>query len=347
MMNKKINLFLILLSLIYIISCKNKIQISETQIQDLALESLQKKPNKIISNKKFDIYPNSALEHIALYQIENELFAHIITYNTDTSKFKTLRLISLGNYTFQKIVFLKTSLNYSHTLLITKPNLQETTNTGDNVFIKIFIFDYLNLLQEIPLNEADAKSVSIKKINPKTKEEGLIIRNEAYRFDSFIYAKTIAADKPLPFLDTFELNNENSMIIVKNKGGFSSQSYVTFSFPEIKPQEQAEIIRLLKDIPTVKMYKVGQLIYKKNTERMPAQHLVIEITKAPFSKDLPIKLPLFLNKDPNKIGKVLIRAAFPYRGINAHWPSDEQEESQFIEKDQQGYKAYVYKPIRK
>ncbi|MES0490795.1 MAG: hypothetical protein ABUK01_12440, partial [Leptospirales bacterium] len=205
---------------------------------------------------------------------------------------------------------------------------------------QLWLIDTKNLNQKLELSESDIDKIFVDKEKGRI-EEVLRVGEISYRYDSFGYIP-LNVTRPLFFLEKVEINGENSWIIIKNKGKFTTSALITIGFPDIDPKEASSKVGFTADIPTVKYYPPGSLVYKNGGDKIVTKYPMIEVEKAPFQNYHSMKLPLFLSENP---GRIYVRIVYKYRGGTYNWPEKTGvDKSIILYKTQQGFMAYEFKP---
>ncbi|MBV6493050.1 MAG: hypothetical protein LDLANPLL_01065 [Turneriella sp.] len=297
-----------------LISCKKSPHISSKEISSLASIPV----TKILSQKKYQLDENPSLEDISLF--EGDKKTHIAFF-TPTEKGYTL----LRKYTFDqeiidpKIHFVSIG-NKKSQLLLTYGSKEKS----------IFLLDTKDFIQEFSSKMVDIATVKIIKSEEKPFDELLVFGDKNYRFNGIRWIP-FNADEIFPFLETFNVQGEDSLIEIVNRGQFGTRVIVTLAFAGITG-DIGKKIRLTKDIPTVRLYKPGYPAHKKGGGNQALNYPLVEIQKDSWGKNGRIKLPLFMDG----IEHFSIRAVYSQRGHTLEWPSIA---AAGIIKDGQGYLA--------
>ncbi|RME93199.1 MAG: hypothetical protein D6767_01545 [Candidatus Hydrogenedentota bacterium] len=186
--------------------------------------------------------------------------------------------------------------------------------------------------QIIPVSTFRGVSVeAIQKKSGKVVEEGLKAGSTLYRFNGILWTPFFE-DLPFPYLEKIKYDANESWLILKNLGSYTTRFILTIAFPEIKDLQK---IKLTRDIKTVKLYPAGSWVHHKQKGKIALPYTMIEVIKEPFGKGKKIRLPFFM-ENPNT--KILLRGVFSFRGGIESWPQTQFNES--IIQDAQGYFAF-------
>lgn len=317
--------YLILAGLFFTLFCDKSPYIEAKEISALT----GKEVVSLLDRKAFQVSPQKGMENIALFQSSEGLV--LALFAKEGGAYQLIRQIKLGSsQKFLKTVFLNTGKGYSHVLILTAGEKGGLHLADDHA-----------LHQFIAIPEEQLATIFIKKKNPDATSEYLHIGEQDYIFDSFAYIPALKGE-PFPYLEDILYHGNESQILIRNRGGYTSRTVITLGFPDLTNETLKEHLGLPVAFPTVKLYPAGSRVYQKGGGRVITRYPIIEIIKEPFGNGTKMKLPLFL--EPSA-GRVSVRAVF-YSGKNrGEWPaSDLSAENIPMIKGQQGFYAYIYDP---
>lgn len=301
--------------LLFLAQCRKNPHISASEIAELA----KVKPDKILLQKKYQLDSSASLEDVTLFESQGK--THLAVFTPADKGYALLRLYPFpGTLTDPKLFFVAVGNKKSQVLLIhgaEKKTLQ--------------LFDAGSFSQEFTPDIADTATVKVTKVEEKPYDELLSLGAVNYRFNGMRWLPW-QGDEIFPYLETFEVAGEQSLIEITNRGQFGTRVLLTLAFTDVSAADLAQKLKLTKDIPTVALYRPGVPVHKNGGGDVRLPHPLIEIRKDSFAKNGRIKLPLYMNN----IGALTLRAVYSQRGQNLNWPS---AAAPGIEKDGQNYWA--------
>ncbi len=295
--------------------CRKNPHISASEILDLT----QLKPEKILAQKKFQLDSSASLEDITLFEAQGK--THLAIFTPTDKGYALLRLNSLADLLKEPKLFFIAVGNKKSQVLVIHGAEKKTLN----------LFDAGAFSQEFTPETADTTTVKITKVEEKPNDELLSLGTDNYRFNGMRWILW-QGDEIFPFLDTFEVAGEQSLIEITNRGQFGTRVLLTLAFTDVTASDLAQKLKLTKDIPTVALYRPGYPVHRNGGGNVTLPHPLIEIRKDSFGKNGRIKLPLYM-KDTKEL---TLRAVYSQRGENLYWPA---AAGPGIEKDGQGYWA--------
>lgn len=318
-------LFSLVLILTFVTACAERTKPNESDLANI----FSTKVDKVLVNRVYDVAPSqkgkSRLENVVLFQ------------GTQGISFAILRRSSEGwapilhrpipeNCSLRKLLFIRSSEKYSHSVL-----LCESQQRGKF----LWLIDFKGNSQMILTDSW--KGVAIEKIDSSgsSAEELLKVQKLRYRFNGIVWMPWYS-DLPFPYFEEFRYSPDESWLVFRNIGAYTSRFVLTLSFPELTAANFKGALRLTKNIPTVKLYAPGSSVHHRRNRRTRILHPMIEVVKEPFGSTQRIRLPFFI-RDANT--KMRIRGVYAYRGAIELWPTPDFNSS---EPDQQGYPAFVY-----
>lgn len=304
-----------LMCVISLSHCKKNPHASKSELEQLAGTKIE----RIVVQKKYQLDESSSLEDISLCVSADK--SELIVVTPGDKGYSLLR-----RYTWPikladaKLFFIATG-NKRSQILVTHGAAEKTLQ----------LFDGKTFMQEFTSKDSETSSVKTSKVEEKPHDELLTLGKTTYRFNGIRWIP-YAPDEIFPFLETFEVGGDNSLIEIVNRGQFGTRVIVTMAFTDVSAGDLAAKLRLTKDIPTVRLYRPGFPAHRLGGGNVALPHPLIEIQKDSFGKNGRIKLPLFM-KD---IRKFTLRAVYSQRGQNLNWPA---AAGPGIVKDGQGYFA--------
>lgn len=314
---KKIPVLVCLAALCY---CKKNPHASKGELEQLAGMKIE----RILVQKKYQLDESSSLEDIALCESGDKTGLIIVTPG-DKGYTLLRRYIWPNKLSDAKLFFIATG-NKRSQVLVTHGEKEKTLQ----------LFDARNFMQEFSAKDNETASVKTAKVEEKPQDELLTLGKVTYRFNGIRWIP-YAPDEIFPFLESFEVNGDNSLIEIVNRGQFGTRVIVTLAFTDVSASDLAQKLRLTKDIPTVRLYRPGYPAHRLGGGNVGLPHPLIEIQKDSFGKNGRIKLPLYM-KD---VKSFTLRAVYSQRGQNLNWPA---AAGAGIIKDGQGYFAVERTP---
>jgi hypothetical protein len=297
------------------LSCKKNPHVSKSEIEQLTSAKVE----KILAQKKYQLDDSASFEDVTLFETGGKTALAVFT---PTEKSYAL----LRQYAWQqaiaepKIFFIGIG-NKKSQVLITHGSAEKTLN----------LFDARDFMQEFIPRSAETANVKITKTEEKPHDELLALGKTNYRFNGVRWIP-YGNDEIFPYIETFSVAGEQSLIEIVNRGQFGTRVNLTLAFTDVTAAETANKLKLLKNIPTVHIYKPGFPAHKNGGGTVALPYPLIEIRKDSWPKNGRIKLPLFM-KD---IQHFTLRAVYSQRGHNFEWPAGA---AHGIVKDGQGYWA--------
>ena len=299
-----------------LVHCKKSPHIAAGEISQLT----QLKVDSIFTEKKIQMDESASLEEVTIFTSGNDNVVAIFT-----PREKGYQLLRVQKFTDSladaKLIFIAQGNGHSQGLLMlgNKPK-------------KLIVFDAAKVWQIFEL-KSESDKIQVTKLPEKPNDEVLQIQDQKYRFNGFSWVEW-SDDEFFPYLDTFEVNGDNSRIEFTNRGMFATRIILTISFPDLKGKNIGEFLKLTKNIPNAKLYPAGFLAHKKGGGNTPLAYPIIEIVKDSLGHNARIKLPLFMNN----VGKISLRAVYSQRGTLNQWPA---KASNLTQVDQQNYDAFI------
>jgi len=304
---------LFLLTLFVLANCKKSPHITANEITRLT----QLKVDSIFTEKKIQMNESPSLEEVTIVTSGSENAVAIFTPHEKS--YQLLRLQKFSNPLVDaKLIFISQGNGHSQGLLM----------LGNK---RLIVFDDTKVWQIFEL-KSESDKIQVTKLAEKPNDEVLQIQDQKFRFNGFSWVEW-ADDEFFPYLDTFEINGENSRIEFTNRGMFATRIILTIGFPDLKGKNISAFLKLTKNIPNAKLYPAGFLAHKKGGGSAPLAYPIIEITKDSLGHNARIKLPLFMHD----VGKISLRAVYSQRGTLNQWPA---KASHLTQVDQQNYDAF-------
>lgn len=295
--------------------CKKNPHISSAEIE----EQTKLKPEKILVQKKYQLDNSASLEDTTLFESQGK--THLAIFTPAPKGYTLLRLYSWENSLQDpKLYFIAIGNKKSQVLVI---------HGGDKK--TLHLMDATTFTQQFTPESADTTSVKMTKVEEKPNDELLVLGTVSYRFNGMRWLMW-QGDEIFPYLETFEVAGEQSLIEIVNRGQFGARVLFTLAFTDVSASDLPQKLRLTKDIPTVNLYRPGTPVHKQGGGNVVLPHPLIEIRKDSFGKNARVKLPLFMNG----VRELKLRAVYTQRGQQANWPASA---GAGIEKDGQGYWA--------
>ncbi|MFZ5628201.1 MAG: hypothetical protein ACOY5B_03665 [Spirochaetota bacterium] len=298
-----------------IVQCRKNPHISASEIADLA----KVKPEKVLVQKKYQLDSSASFEDITLFEAQGK--THLVIFTPADKGYALLRLYPFAGLLAEpKLYFIAVGNKKSQVLVI--HGTEKKT---------LHLFDAGQFAQEFTPDSADTATVKMTKIEEKPNDELLNLGAVNYRFNGMRWLPW-QGDEIFPFLETFEVAGEQSLIEITNRGQFGTRVLLTLAFTDVTAADLTQKLKLTKDIPTVALYRPGASVHKNGGGNVSLPHPLIEIRKDSFGKNGRIKLPLYMND----IKALTMRAVYSQRGQNLNWPA---AAGTGVEKDGQGYWA--------
>lgn len=312
---KKYRLVATLLFSVASLVCKKNPHISASEIE----EHTKLKPEKILVQKKYQLDASPSLEDTTLFEAQGK--THIAIFTPAPKGYTMLRLYSWENLLPEpKLHFIAIGNKKSQVLVIFGSDKKT-----------LHLMDAAGFVQQFTPDSADTSSVKMTKVEEKPHDELLLLGNASYRFNGMRWILW-QGDEIFPYLETFEVAGEQSLIEIVNRGQFGSRVLFTLAFTDVSANDLGQKLRLTKDIPTVQLYRPGVPVHRQGGGNVALPYPLIEIRKDAFGKNARVKLPLFMNN----VHALSLRAVYAQRGQHAQWPAGP---GAGIEKDGQGYWA--------
>jgi hypothetical protein len=306
-------IFLVLLLLLA--QCRKNPHISASEIAELA----KVKPEKVLLQKKYQLDSTPSLEDITLFEAQGK--THLVIFTPADKGYALLRMHAFSALLAEpKLFFISVGNKKSQVLLV--HGIEKKT---------LHLFDGASFMQEFTPEIGDTTTVKMTKIEEKPYDELLSLGSINYRFNGMRWIPW-QADEIFPFLETFEVAGEQSLIEIINRGQFGTRVLLTLAFTDVSAADLPQRLKLTKNIPTVALYRPGTPVHKQGGGNVSLPHPLIEIRKDSFAKNGRIRLPLYMND----IKGLTMRAVYTQRGQLLNWPA---AAAPGVEKDGQGYWA--------
>lgn len=300
--------------LLLAVACKRNPHVSSGEIEQLT----RIQPEKIVHQKKYQLDESASLEDVALFESGQK--SHLVVVAPAEKGYTLLRQFSWPAVIAEpKLFFISIGNKKSH-ILVTHGKEQKVLN----------LFDAAGFTQEFTPAMAETASVKIVRNEEKPNDEFLTLGTVNYRFNGIRWLP-FAGDEIFPYLETFSVSGDQSLIEITNRGSFGTRVNLTLAFAGITADADKKL-RLTKDIPTVRLYRAGFPVHKNGGGNVALPHPLVEIQKDSWGKNGRIKLPLFMND----VGRLTMRAVYSQRGRTESWPA---AQSPGVIKDGQGYWA--------
>lgn len=310
-MNKRTLLILCILAL----QCKKNPHITKGEIEQLA----GVKVDKIILQKKYQLDDSASFEDVTLF--ESGAATRLAVFTPNEKNYAMLRQHAWPQrLTDPKLFFIGTG-NKKSQILVSYGATEKT----------IDLFDAKEFSQQFTAKTAETQTVKMTKTEEKPGDELLTLGKTNFRFNGIRWIP-FAGDDIFPYIDTFSVNGEQSLIEMTNRGHAGTKVILTLAFTDVTAAELQNKLRLTKDIPTVHLYKPGFAAHKNGGGSVALPYPVIEIQKDSWPKNGRVKLPLFMQD----IRQFSLRAVYAQRGRKVDWPA---AAAPGIVKDGQGYLA--------
>lgn len=277
------------------------------------------KPEKIIQQKKYQLDETPSLEDISLIEVAGK--SELIVSTPAEKAYKLMRRVTWPTLLVEPKIFFVGVGNKSSQILLTYGSGKKTLE----------LLDARSFSQRFEPENFETGSVKTTKNEEKPQDEFLVLGATNYRFNGMQWIP-FAPDEIFPFVETFEVAGEQSLIEIVNRGQFGTRVILTIALTDTDGQNLSTKVKLTKDIPTVHLYRPGKLVHKNGGGDIALPHALLEIHKDAWPKNGRIKLPLFLNG----VSKYTLRAAYSQRGQTQFWPGIQ---AQGIVKDGQNYFA--------
>lgn len=304
-----------LLACMLAFGCKKNAHVSKAEIEQLT----GTKAEKIIVQKKYQLDESASFEDVTLFEAGQK--TRLAVFTPSEKGFALLRQYEWPQLISDPKVFFVGIGNKKSQILVTYGGAEKTIN----------LFDAKEFVQEFTAKIADTASVKVAKVEEKPHDELLTLGKNNYRFNGIRWIP-VASDEIFPYIETFSVAGEQSLIEIVNRGQFGTRVVLTLAFTDVSAADMGNKLKLIKDIPTVRMYKPGFPAHKSGGGKVALPHPLIEIQKNSWGKNGRIKLPLFM-KD---IRHITLRAVYSQRGHTLEWPSIA---APGVVKDGQGYLA--------
>ncbi|MCB1199965.1 MAG: hypothetical protein KDK41_04925 [Leptospiraceae bacterium] len=305
---------IIISTILFAIGCKADPAFNLSELNKVT----EKKFDTIESQKMYDVHREPGLENIIIASKSGEKY--LIIGKKKNNEPELLKSIQIKGDKVIKTVFVRSGLGYSMVMIIQR---------GEKDTLNLYSAD--NFSQTIEIPEDKLSKVYLRKNDNKGQDESIIIDEIEYRFNGFEFAAE-DIEAPLPILTSFKFNTEESWLIFENRGAYTSRAILTLGFPELRNTDKNSLV-ITKDIPTVKIYRTGQIVHKKGGGTTSLGYPIIEVVKEPYASGASIKLPV---KIPENAGKIRVRMAYTQSGNISYWPQN----SLLTELDTQGYPSY-------
>ena len=286
--------------LLVLAQCRKNPHISASEIAELA----KVKPEKILVQKKYQLDSSASFEDITLFEAQGK--THLVIFTPADKGYALLRLHAFAGLLNEPKLFFIAVGNKKSQVLVIHGTDKKT----------LHLFDGGSFVQEFTPDTADTATVKMTKVEEKPNDELLNLGAVNYRFNGMRWVPW-QGDEIFPFLETFEVAGDQSLIEITNRGQFGTRVLVTIAFPDLTAADLPGKLKLTKDIATVQLYKPGSAVHKSGGGNVVLKHPIIEIRKDSWAKNARIKLPLFM-KD---ISRFTVRAVYSQRGRNFSWPS--------------------------
>jgi hypothetical protein len=291
--------YVVLVALVSLAACRKNPHVSKSEIGQATHLNI----SKIILQKKYQLDNTASLEDITLFEADNK--TNIAIFTPSEKNYSLMRHYAWPELLVEpKLFFISIGNKRSH-ILLTYGAAEKT----------IQIIDAENFSQVFSPASFETKTVKITKNEEKPQDEILSLGSSAYRFNGMKWVSYIPEDI-FPYVDTFQVSGENSLIEITNRGQFGTRVIITLAFPDVNAANLNEKLKTTKNIPTVHLYRPGFSAHRSGGGKVSLPHPIIEIHKESWPKNGRIKLPLYM-KD---IKKFTLRAVYSQRGHNIEWP---------------------------
>ena len=301
--------------LLVLAQCRKNPHISASEIAELA----KVKPEKVLVQKKYQLDSSASFEDITLFEAQGK--THLVIFTPADKGYALLRLHAFAGLLNEPKLFFIAVGNKKSQVLVIHGTDKKT----------LHLFDGGSFVQEFTPDTADTATVKMTKVEEKPNDELLNLGAINYRFNGMRWVPW-QGDEIFPFLETFEVAGDQSLIEITNRGQFGTRVLLTLAFTDVTAADLAQKLKLTKDIPTVALYRPGASVHKNGGGNVALPHPLIEIRKDSFGKNGRIKLPLYMNDTKG----LTMRAVYSQRGQNLNWPA---AAAPGVEKDGQGYWA--------
>lgn len=306
---------LTLAALLLAVACRKNPHISQSEISQLT----QTKVDRILVQKKYQLDSSASFEDITLFEADQK--TRLAVFTPGDKGYTLLRQHAWPQLlTDAKLFFISVGNRKSQVLVIHGQDKKT-----------LVLFDGGSFMQEFKPEQAETSTVKMTKVEEKPNDEVLVLGKDNYRFNGMRWI-IWQNDEIFPYVETFEVAGEQSLIEITNRGEFGTRVLLTLAFTDVSAADIAQKLKLTKDIPTVSLYRPGASVHKNGGGNVGLPHPLIEIRKDSWGKNGKIKLPLYM-KD---VSRYTLRAVYSQRGKSLNWPASG---SLGIEKDGQGYWA--------
>ncbi len=295
--------------------CKRNPHVSKAEIEQLTGTKVE----KILVQKKYQLDDSASFEDVTLFEAGQK--TRLAVFTPAEKAYALLRQHEWPQVLSDPKVFFIGTGNKKSQILVTFGAAEKTLN----------LFDTKDFMQEFTPKMADTATVKISKTEEKPHDELLSLGKTNYRFNGLRWIPFVS-DEIFPFIETFSVAGEESLIEIVNRGQFGTRTILSLAFTDVSSAEMANKLKLTKNIPTVHLYKPGFAAHKNGGGSVALPYPLIEIHKDSWAKNGRVKLPLFM-KD---IKHFTLRAVYSQRGHTLDWPS---VSAPGIVKDGQGYLA--------
>lgn len=301
--------------LLALAQCRKNPHISAAEIAELA----KVKPERVLVQKKYQLDSSASFEDITLFEAQGR--THLAVFTPADKGYALLRLhVFPGALADPKVFFIAVGNKKSQVLVV--HGAEKKT---------LHLFDGKSFVQEFTPDTADTATVKMTKVEEKPNDELLNLGTVNYRFNGMRWIPW-QGDEIFPFLETFEVAREQSLIEITNRGAFGTRVLLTLAFTDVSAANLGQKLQLTKEIPTVALYRPGSAVHKNAGGNIALPHPLIEIRKDSFGKNGRVRLPLYMNET----AALTLRAVYSQRGQNLNWPA---AAAPGIERDGQGYWA--------
>lgn len=303
-------IFLISLTSFVFSHCKKKSPyITKKEIEKLSAESVR----ELKEVRNYNVSSSPGLENVALYNTAKGSEIGIFRPLEESYEMIWKKVLPAPA---NKMVFVNSGLPWSHIMVLTGGDKKDLLVLGSEGFEQSF-------------SNVDPTKIFLRKDSHE--RDILLVGDSRLQYNSFEYAERMD-DHPFFFMQPVLYNGDDSEIIIENRGSYTTRALFTISFPDLDAKNYQEFVELNRKIDTVKLYRPGVLVHRKDTGKISARYPTIEILKQPFASGAKIRLPLKLKKEA---GKMQVRAVYTYHGGVFEWP----ESSETL--DQQNYPVYI------
>lgn len=283
-----------------VIACRKNPHIGKAEIA----QQTGAKVDQILVQKKYQLDSTPSFEDIVLF--ESDKTTRLAVFTPIDKGYSLLRQHNFNQQLVDpKLIFVAIGARKSQ-ILITHGGAEKTLQ----------IFDAKSFTQEFSPKLVATAAFKVTKTEDKPHDELLSFGKDNFRFNGVRWVQYQAEDF-FPYIDSFEVQGEHSVIELTNRGQSGTRVLLTLAFPDLTAADLPGKIKLTKDIKTVTLYKPGSAVHKNGGGNVTLPYPVIEIRKDTWAKNGRVKLPLFMQD----IKRMTVRAVYSQRGQTISWPS--------------------------